>query len=66
MRLADRVAVSRRFQRAIRIDTDLDDPSALGRVCLCAIVSCGLGNDGSSCFGNQSGCFYLDRALWYR
>ena len=34
MRLADRVAVSRRFQRAIRIDADLDDPSALeGFVC---------------------------------
>ena len=34
MPLADRVTVSRRFQRAIRIDTDLDDPSALeGFVC---------------------------------
>ena len=34
MLLADRVSVSRRFQRAIRIDTDLDDPSALeGFVC---------------------------------
>ncbi|MCZ0939400.1 MAG: hypothetical protein OXJ55_12235 [Caldilineaceae bacterium] len=34
MPLADRVSVSRRFQRAIRIDTDLRDPSALeGFVC---------------------------------
>ena len=34
MALADRVRVSRRFQRAIRIDTDLSDPSALeGFVC---------------------------------
>ena len=34
MPLANRVTVSRRFQRAIRIDTDLDDPSALeGFVC---------------------------------
>ena len=34
MLLADRVAVSRRFQRAIRIDTDLGDPQALeGFVC---------------------------------
>ena len=34
MPLADRVTVSRRFQRAIRIDTDLDDPFALeGFVC---------------------------------
>ena len=34
MPLADRVSVSRRFQRAIRIDTDLSDPSALeGFVC---------------------------------
>ncbi len=34
MQLADRVRVSRRFQRAIRIDTDLDDSSALdGFVC---------------------------------
>ena len=34
MRLADRVTVSRRFQRAIRIDTDLDDPAALeGFIC---------------------------------
>ncbi len=34
MRLADRVVVSRRFQRAIRIDTDLDDPAALkGFIC---------------------------------
>lgn len=34
MPLADRVTVSRRFQRAIRIDTDLRDPSALaGFVC---------------------------------
>ncbi len=34
MPLADRVKVSRRFQRAIRIDTDLSDPSALeGFVC---------------------------------
>ena len=34
MPLADKVTVSRRFQRAIRIDTDLDDPSALeGFVC---------------------------------
>ena len=34
MRLADRVTVSRRFQRAIRIDTDLGDPGALkGFVC---------------------------------
>ena len=34
MPLADRVTVSRRFQRAIRIDMDLDDPSALqGYVC---------------------------------
>ena len=34
MRLADRVTVSRRFQRAIRIDTDLEDPGALkGFVC---------------------------------
>ena len=34
MRLADRVTVSRRFQRAIRIDTDFDDPAALeGFVC---------------------------------
>ncbi len=32
--LAERVTISRRFQRAIRIDTDLDDPSALeGFVC---------------------------------
>ncbi len=32
--LADRVTVSRRFQRAIRIDTDLGDPTALdGFVC---------------------------------
>ena len=34
MPLAERVTVSRRFQRAIRIDTDLDDPFALeGFVC---------------------------------
>ena len=34
MPLADRVVVSRRFQRAIRVDTDLDDPQALeGFVC---------------------------------
>ena len=34
MPLAERVTVSRRFQRAIRIDTDLDDPAALeGFVC---------------------------------
>ena len=34
MLLADRVSVSRRFQRAIRIDTDLGDPAALeGFVC---------------------------------
>ena len=34
MPLADRVRVSRRFQRAIRIDTDLGNPSALeGFVC---------------------------------
>ena len=34
MILADRVSVARRFQRAIRIDTDLGDPSALeGFVC---------------------------------
>ena len=34
MPLADRVTVSRRFQRAIRIDTDLGDPAALeGFVC---------------------------------
>ena len=34
MPLAERVTVSRRFQRAIRIDTDLDDPGALeGFVC---------------------------------
>ena len=34
MPLAERVTVSRRFQRAIRIDMDLDDPSALeGFVC---------------------------------
>ena len=34
MLLAERVAVSRRFQRAIRIDTDLGDPLALeGFVC---------------------------------
>ena len=34
MPLAERVAVSRRFQRAIRIDTDLGDPQALeGFVC---------------------------------
>ena len=34
MLLADRVSVARRFQRAIRIDTDLGDPSALeGFVC---------------------------------
>ena len=34
MALAERVTVSRRFQRAIRIDTDLDDPAALeGFVC---------------------------------
>ena len=34
MPLADRVTVSRRFQRAIRIDTDLGDPGALeGFVC---------------------------------
>ena len=29
MPLAERVTVSRRFQRAIRIDTDVDDPLAL-------------------------------------
>ena len=29
MLLADRVSVSRRFQRAIRIDTDYGDPTAL-------------------------------------
>ena len=34
MPLDDRVFVARRFQRAVRIDTDLDDPSALeGFVC---------------------------------
>ena len=34
MPLADRVVVSRRFQLAIRVDTDLDDPTALeGFVC---------------------------------
>ena len=34
MPLAERVTVSRRFQRAIRIDTDLDDPNALeGYIC---------------------------------
>ena len=34
MPLADRVSVSRRFRRAIRIDTDLGDPAALdGFVC---------------------------------
>ena len=34
MPLAERVTVARRFQRAIRIDTDLDDPLALeGFVC---------------------------------
>ena len=34
MPLADRVAVSRRFQRSVRIDTDLDHPLALdGFVC---------------------------------
>ena len=34
MLLAERVTVSRRFQRAIRIDTDLGDPLALeGFVC---------------------------------
>ena len=34
MPLADHVSVSRRFQRAIRIDTDLSEPSALeGFVC---------------------------------
>ena len=34
MLLADRVSVSRRFQRAVRIDTDLSDPLALdGFVC---------------------------------
>ena len=34
MPLADRVTVARRFQRAIRIDTDVDDPFALeGFVC---------------------------------
>ena len=34
MPLADRVTVSRRFRRAIRIDTDLGDPAALeGFVC---------------------------------
>ena len=34
MLLADRVSVARRFQRAIRIDTDLGDPAALeGFVC---------------------------------
>ena len=34
MRLADHVHVSRRFQRAIRVDTDLEDPLALeGFIC---------------------------------
>ena len=34
MPLAERVTVSRRFQRAVRIDTDLDDPNALeGYIC---------------------------------
>ena len=34
MPMADRVSVSRRFQRAVRIDTDLSDRSALeGFVC---------------------------------
>ena len=34
MVLADRVHVTRRYQRAIRIDTDLGDPAALeGFVC---------------------------------
>ncbi|RYE61603.1 MAG: hypothetical protein EOO82_01525, partial [Oxalobacteraceae bacterium] len=32
--LADKVRVNRRFQRSIRVDTDIDEPSALeGFVC---------------------------------
>ena len=34
MALAERVNVTRRFQRAVRIDLDLDDPGALeGFIC---------------------------------
>ena len=34
MALADRVHIARRFQRAIRVDTDLADPAALeGFIC---------------------------------
>ena len=40
MPLAERVTVSRRFQRAIRIDSDLDDPLALeGFICTQASAS---------------------------
>ena len=34
MGLADRITIARRFQRAIRIDSDLNDPAALdGFIC---------------------------------
>ena len=47
--LADRVKVSRRFQRAIRIDTDLNDRDALEGFCLPAFIRRSSGKHGAPC-----------------
>ena len=64
MPLADRVSVSRRFQRAIRIDTDLGDPSALeGFVCPGSFGVL-LENMARHISEKWSRCLYMDRTLW--
>ena len=64
MPLADRVSVSRRFQRAIRIDTDLSDPSALAGFCLPPLFRRAAGKHGAPYFREWSRRLYVDRTLW--
>ena len=66
MALSDRVHIARRFQRAIRIDTDLADPAALeGFICPPSSADI-LKTMARHVAEKRSGRLYLDRSLWQR
>ena len=66
MALAERVNVTRRFQRAVRIDLDLDDPGALEGF-ICPPSSAAVPEDhGASRRREWPRGIHLDRTLWQR
>ena len=64
MALADRIRVARRFQRSIRIDSDLGDPAALdGFICPRSSAEV-LETMARHVFESGQGRIHLDGPLW--